>query len=86
MKVTNTERMTQLGSSISTLADAIQAKLSEDVLNTKLSRVSNMTISDALVYIAQMADTVCGQGREAKYYYADIDLPYTEDTFPVEHK
>lgn len=86
MKVTNTERMTQLGSSISTLADVIQGKLSEDVLNTKLSRVSNMTIGEALVCIAQMADTVCGQGREAKYYYADIDLPYTEDTFPVERR
>lgn len=86
MKVTNTERMTQLGSSISTLADTILAKLGEDVLNTKLSRVSNMTISDALVYIAKMGDTVCGQGREAKYYYADIDLPYTEDTFPVERR
>lgn len=86
MKVTNAERMTQLGSSIGTLADAIQRNLGEDVLNTKLSRVSNMTINDALVYIARMSDIVCGQGREAKYYYADIELPYTEDTFPVEHR
>ena len=86
MKITNTERMTQLGSSISALADAIRGNLCEDVLNTKLSRVSNITINDALVYIAQMSNTICGQGREAKYYYADIELPYTEDTFPVEHR
>lgn len=86
MKVTNTERMTQLGSSIKILASVMHDKLDESVLDTKISKVNNTTVSDALNYIIAMCDTICGQGREAKYYYADIDLPYTEDTFPVEHR
>ena len=86
MKVTNTERMTQIASSIKTLASVISEKLDTTTLNAKISKVSGMTVSDALNRIMLMSDTVCGQGDEAKYYYADIELPYTEDTFPVEHR
>ena len=86
MKVTNTERMTQLGSSIGTLARVINDNLDANVLGTRISKVSNMTVADALNRIIAMSNTVCGQTDEAKYYYADIDLPYTEDTFPVEHR
>lgn len=86
MKVTNTERMSQLGSSIRTLADVINDNLDATALGTKISKVSSMTIADALNRIVAMSNIVCGQGDEAKYYYADIELPYTEDTFPVEHR
>jgi hypothetical protein len=86
MKVTNTERMSQLGSSIKTLASVMNNKFDNKVLDMKLSNVKDMTVSDALNCIMMMCDTICGQGREAKYYYADIELPYTEDTFPVEHR
>lgn len=86
MKVTNTERMTQLGSAINTLVSIINDKLDTTILNTKLGKVSDMTVGDALNNIMSMCKTVCGQGIEAKYYYADIDLPYTNDTFPVEHR
>jgi hypothetical protein len=86
MKVTNSERMSQIGSSIKTLASVISGKLDSTVLGTKISKVSDMTIADALNHIMTMSDTVCCQNDDAKYYYADIDLPYTEDTFPVEHR
>ena len=86
MKVTNTERMTQLGSSIRTLASAINDNLDATALGTKISKVSNMNIADALNRIITMSNIVCGQTDEAKYYYADIELHYTEDTFPVEHR
>lgn len=86
MKVTNTERMSQLGSSIRTLASVINDKLDATTLGTKISKVSDMTIADALNSIIAMSNIVCGQGDEAKYYYADIELPYTENTFPVEHR
>lgn len=86
MKVTNTERMTQLGSSIRTLASVINYNLDATALATKISKVSDMTIADALNHIITMSNIVCGQTDEAKYYYADIELPYTEDTFPVEHR
>lgn len=86
MKVTNTERMTQLGSSIKTLASVLSEKLDDTTLNAKISKVSGMTVSDALDRIMLISDTICGKGDEAKYYYADIELPYTEDSFPVEHR
>lgn len=86
MKVTNAERMTQLGSSIKTLANVMNRKFDDKVLDMKLSNVKDMTVSDALNCIMMMCDTICGQGSEAKYYYADIELPYTENTFPVEHR
>ena len=86
MKVTNTERMSQLGSSIGTLASVIYDNLDATTLDTKISKVSNMTIADALKRISVLSNIVCGQADEAKYYYADIELPYTEDTFPVEHR
>lgn len=86
MKVTNTERMTQLGGSIKTLAKVLSRVLDDTVLNTNISKVRSMTVADALNSIIDMSDTICGDGDEAKYYYADIELPYTDDTFPVEHR
>lgn len=86
MKVTNSERMGQLGSSIQALARVMNSQLDDKILATNISRINNITISDALDKIIAMCDTICGQSDEAKYYYADIELPYTEDTFPVEHK
>ena len=86
MKVTNVERMAQLGSSIKILASVINDNLDAAALGTKLSKVSNMTVVDALNRIIVLSDIVCGQADEARYYYADIELPYTEDTFPVEHR
>ena len=86
MKVTNIERMTQLGSSIGTLASVINNNLDSTALGTKISKLSDMTVADALNRIIILSNIVCGQADEARYYYADIELPYTEDTFPVEHR
>lgn len=62
------------------------SSLDENTLNTKVSRISDKTVADLLNNISQLSLTISGNTDDAKYYYADIDLPYSQDTFPVEHR
>lgn len=83
MKVTNKERMSQLSSSIEALVSAIERNVDCSV---GISRVSSTTVGDAILLIKDICKTIGGDGEDAKYYYCDLDIGFTEDTFPVEHK
>lgn len=90
MKITNKERMSQLGSAITSNVSVLSTILQRnhpDILGEKPFRTNpNKTIDNLLKDILSITETICGEGEEAKYYYADLNLGYTEDTFPVEHR
>lgn len=82
MKVTNTERMSQLASSIDAAATVILRSLSDEVLNKQVSRIKDTTIKNMLDSIKGCCNKITDADP---HYFADLDIGYTEDNFPVEH-
>lgn len=82
MKVTNTERMNQLASSIDAATYVILNNLSDDVLNKRVSRIKDVTIKDMINNIRSCCELIANADP---HYFADLDIGYTEDNFPVEH-
>ena len=90
MKITNTERMRQITSSMKSLIFVISKAIEEqnpELLDSAPCRIRpNYTISNMLCDLVEMCTTAGGDGPDAKYYYADIEIGYTENSFPVEHR
>ena len=84
MKVTNSERMNQLASSIDVAATVILRNLSDnpEILNKRVSRIKDTTIEDLLNLIKDSCKLIANTDP---HYFADLDIGYTEDNFPVEH-
>lgn len=85
MRVTNTERMAQLSSAIDACRSVLYMHL-KDRLDERVSPIHDTTVGDLLTRIGQLCLTIGGAAEDSKYYYADLDLGYTEDTFPVERR
>ena len=91
MKVTNTERMKQLACSIQAglraIEHAIDSQNSAILDSQPWIRIGKTTtIRELIDSMEQTCLTIGGDSEDSKYYYADIELPYTQDSFPVEHR
>ena len=80
MLITTKERIVQPLSAIDALASVLLHALNKDVLNTTIGHVSPTTVQELLGKIRDITRTVA-TGDE--HYFADLDIGYTEDTFPV---
>ena len=85
MRVTNTERMAQLSSAIDACRSVLAIHL-KDRLDERVSPIHDTTVGDLLTRIGQMCLTISGATEDSKYYYADLDIGYTEDDFPTENR
>lgn len=84
MKVTNTERMNQLASSIDVAATVILRNLSDnpEILNKRVSLIKDATIEYMLNHIKDCCKLITDADP---HYFADLDIGYTENNFPVKH-
>lgn len=86
MLITNRERMIQLSSALNSSITILKNAMSDrKLLDVPVASCTNITIGELLDRMSEMTHTIGGSSKDAPKYWADVDLPYTEDTFPVEH-
>ena len=86
MLITNKERMAQLASALDSAINIIRDNMSErNLLETPASPYTEVTIGNILHHMRKLAQTIAGNSEDAPKYWANVSIPYTEDTFPVEH-
>jgi len=85
MLITNKERMVQLASALDVNISLIRTALSDrNLLETPVSPYTEVTIGNILHHMRKLAQTIAGNSEDAPKYWANVSIPYTEDTFPVE--
>ena len=86
MLITNKERMAQLASALDSAINIIRDNMSErNLLETPVASYTNVTIGNVLHRMRELTQTIAGNSEDAAKYWANVSIPYTEDTFPVEH-
>lgn len=82
MLVTTRERMRQLSSSIDAMVNVIKHDLSDEAINKEYGKMRKHTIAEML---NKIHDTCVLIGSGDPYYYADLEIGFDEDSFPVKH-
>ena len=87
MLVTNKERMAQIASALESSLNLIRDELSRrNMLEEPISpNVQNVTIGNILHNMRESIAIVAGTSENTPKYWANVTVPYNEDTFPVEH-